>query len=120
MLEGMPSRIPSDHLLSPLVGLRVSRYPRGYAVTSTPEGQEFHLHGNEVIKDQMLSTLYPLSSYEEGNFRETDRTCSVWLDGPVLFAIVPTDDASLHWRYHLPSSVVPASVRSAQGIGDVC
>ena len=40
LLDGIPGRIPSDHLLSPLVGLLVSRYPRGYALTSTPEGQE--------------------------------------------------------------------------------
>lgn len=54
LLDGIPSRILSDCLLSPLGGLRVSRYRRGYAVTSTPEGQELHLHGNEVVKDQMI------------------------------------------------------------------
>jgi hypothetical protein len=38
----------------------VSRYRRGYALTSTPEGQEFHLHGDQVIKDQTdLSSLSP-------------------------------------------------------------
>jgi len=40
LLDGIPSRILSDRLLSPLVGLMVSRYPRGYAFSSTPEGQE--------------------------------------------------------------------------------
>jgi hypothetical protein len=40
LLAGIPSRILRDRLLSPLVGLMVSRYPRGYAFTSTPEGQE--------------------------------------------------------------------------------
>jgi hypothetical protein len=40
VLNGIPGRIPSDHLLSPLCGLRISRYRRGYALTSTPEGQE--------------------------------------------------------------------------------
>ena len=40
VLDGIPGRIPGDHLLSPLLGWRVSRYPRGYALTSTPEGQE--------------------------------------------------------------------------------
>jgi hypothetical protein len=45
-LDGILSRILSDRLLPPLGGLMVSRYRRGYAVTSTPEGQEFHLHGD--------------------------------------------------------------------------
>jgi hypothetical protein len=44
--DGILSRILSDRLLSPLSGLMVSRYRRGYAVTSTPEGQELHLHGD--------------------------------------------------------------------------
>jgi hypothetical protein len=46
MLDGILSRMLSDRLLSPLGGLMVSRYRRGYAVTSTPEGQELHLHGD--------------------------------------------------------------------------
>jgi hypothetical protein len=54
LLEGIPGRIPSDHLLSPLCGLMVSRYRRGYAFTSTPEGQELHLHGDTVIKDRSI------------------------------------------------------------------
>ncbi len=62
LLDGIPSRTLSDRLLSPLLGLMVSRYPRGYAFTSPPEGQELHLHGDEVIKDPMIMTLYPLSS----------------------------------------------------------
>ena len=40
LLDGIPGRIPSDRLLSPLYGLMVSRYRRGYALTSPPEGQE--------------------------------------------------------------------------------
>jgi hypothetical protein len=40
LLDGIPSRILSDRLLSPLCGLMISRYRRGYAFTSTPEGQE--------------------------------------------------------------------------------
>jgi len=75
LLDGILRRILSDRLFSPLLGLMVSRYPRGDAVTSTPEGQELHLHGDEVIKDPMILTLYPLSSCGEGSFRETDRTC---------------------------------------------
>jgi hypothetical protein len=51
LLGGILSQILRDPPLSPLVGLRVSRYPRGYAVTSTPEGPELHRHGVEVIKD---------------------------------------------------------------------
>jgi hypothetical protein len=74
LLDGIPSRILSDRLLSPLCGLRVSRYRRGYVVISTPERQELHLHGDEVIKDPRISNLYPLSSCGEGSFRETDRT----------------------------------------------
>jgi hypothetical protein len=80
LLDGIRSRILRDRLLSPLCGLRISRYRRGYALTSTPEGQELHLHGGEVIKDRMILTLYPLSSCGEGSFRETDRTCNEWLD----------------------------------------
>jgi hypothetical protein len=40
LLDGMLSRILRDRLLSPLCGLMVSRYRRGYALTSTPERQE--------------------------------------------------------------------------------
>ena len=40
LLDGIPSQILSYHRLSPLCGLMVSRYRRGYAVISTPEGQE--------------------------------------------------------------------------------
>jgi hypothetical protein len=54
LLDGIPGRIPSNHLLSPLGGLMVSRYRRGYAFTSTPEGQELHLHGDTVIKDRSI------------------------------------------------------------------
>jgi hypothetical protein len=81
LLDGIRSRILRDRLVSPLLGLMVSRYPRGYTFTSTPEGQALHLHGDEVIKDPMISTLYPLSSRREGSFRETDRTSTGWL-GP--------------------------------------
>ena len=63
--DGIPSRILGDRLFSPLCGLRISRYRRGDAVTSTPEGQELHPHGDEVIKDPMISILYPLSFHEE-------------------------------------------------------
>ena len=51
LLGGILSQILSNPHLAPLLGLRVSRYPRGYAVTSTPEGPEFHRHGVEVIKE---------------------------------------------------------------------
>jgi hypothetical protein len=78
LLGGILSRILSDRLLSPLGGLMVSRYRRGYALTLTPEGQELHLHGGEVIKDPMILTLSPLSSGGEGSFRETDRTYNRW------------------------------------------
>jgi hypothetical protein len=37
----------------------VSRYLKGYAVTATLAGQEFHLHGDTVIKDQRISAPYP-------------------------------------------------------------
>jgi hypothetical protein len=58
-LDGIPGRIPGDHLLPSLWGLMVSRYPRGYAFTSTPEGRELHPHGDEVVKDHMISAPYP-------------------------------------------------------------
>jgi hypothetical protein len=59
LLDGILSRILSNRLLSPLCGLRVSRYRRGYALTSTPERQELHLHGDEVIKDRSIFAPYP-------------------------------------------------------------
>jgi hypothetical protein len=40
LLGGIPGRIPSDRHLASLWGLRVSRYPRGYAVSPTPGRQE--------------------------------------------------------------------------------
>jgi hypothetical protein len=54
MLDGIPGRIPSYHLLSLLWGLMVSRDLKGYAVTATPAGQEFDLYGNTVIKGQLI------------------------------------------------------------------
>jgi hypothetical protein len=54
MLDGILSRMLSDRLLSPLGGLMVSRYRKGYAVTSTPEGQELHLHRDGVVKDRSI------------------------------------------------------------------
>ena len=54
VLDGIPGRIPRDHLLSPLGGLMISRYRKGYALTFTPEGQELHLHGDEVVKDRSI------------------------------------------------------------------
>jgi hypothetical protein len=73
LLEGIPSRILSDLHLAPLWGLRVSRCPRGYAVTSTPEGPELPRHGVEVIREPRLFVpiLYDLRGHR---FRETDRT----------------------------------------------
>ena len=59
VLDGIPGRIPSDHLFSPLCGLMVSRYRRGEAFTSTLEGQELHLHENEVVEEQLLFAPYP-------------------------------------------------------------
>jgi hypothetical protein len=37
----------------------VSRDLKGYAVTATPAGQEFHLYGDTVIKDQPIDVPYP-------------------------------------------------------------
>jgi hypothetical protein len=59
VLDGIPGRIPSDHLLFPLLGLMVSRYPREYAVSPTPGRQELHLHGDTVVKDLSISAPYP-------------------------------------------------------------
>ena len=59
LLDGIPSRILSYHRLSPLYGLMVSRYRRGYAITSTPEGQAFHLHEDEVVIDRMFYAPSP-------------------------------------------------------------
>ena len=62
LLDGIPGRIPSYHLLFPLVGLMVSRYPREYAVSPTPGRQAWHLHGDTVIKDPWILAPYPLPS----------------------------------------------------------
>ena len=59
LLDGMPGRIPRDRLFSPLYGLRVSRYRRGEAFTSTPERQELHLHEEKVVEDRLISAPYP-------------------------------------------------------------
>jgi hypothetical protein len=63
-LDGILSRILRDRLLSPLGGLMVSRYRRGYALISTPERQECHLHGDEVIKDPRISAPHPPEPFE--------------------------------------------------------
>jgi len=81
LLDGIPDRIPGDRLFSPLLGLMVSRYPRGDAFTSTPEGQELHLHEDEVIRDHMISAPYPPQPLRGCRFRETDRTSTALL-GP--------------------------------------
>src|SRR5712691_2241494 len=83
LLVGIPSRTLRDRLFSPLCGLMVSRYRRGDAFTSTPEGQELHLHGDEVVEDRLISAPYPLLSLQDGSFRETDRTSTGWLDEPL-------------------------------------
>jgi hypothetical protein len=59
LLGGSLSQILSDSHLSPLWGLRVSRYPRGYAVTSTPEGPELPRYGAEVIKEPRFFVPLP-------------------------------------------------------------
>jgi len=52
-------RIPSDHLLSPLCGLMVSRYRRGYAFTSTPEGRNCTCTKIQLSKIVRSSSLSP-------------------------------------------------------------
>ena len=69
----------------------VSRYLKGYALTATLAGQELHLYGDTVIKDQSIFAPYPPRS-GDGGFRETDRTCSRWLAWrrqPVATALMP-------------------------------
>jgi hypothetical protein len=78
LLGGIPGRIPSDRHVLPLLGLRLSRYPGEYAISPTPGRQEFHLHGDEVIKDPLILAPYPLQSCDR-SFRETDCTCRPWL-----------------------------------------
>jgi hypothetical protein len=73
LLDGMPSRTLRDRLFPPLCGLIVSRYRRGDAFTSTPEGQELHLYEDEVVEDRLISAPYPPLSLRDGSFRETDR-----------------------------------------------
>jgi hypothetical protein len=62
LLDGIPGRIPSYHLLFPLLGLMVSRYPREYAVSPTPGRQEWHLHGDTVVKEVFESDFASLSN----------------------------------------------------------
>ena len=59
LLGGIRGRIPRDRLFSPLCGLMVSRYRRGEAFTSTLEGQEWHLHEDEVVEDRLIYAPYP-------------------------------------------------------------
>ena len=59
VLDGIPGRMPSDHLFPPLCGLMISRYRRGEAFTSTLEGQELHLHEDEVVEDRLIFAPYP-------------------------------------------------------------
>ena len=59
LLGGIPGRMPRDRLFSPLCGLMVSRYRRGDAFTSTLEGQELHLHEDEVVEDRLIYAPYP-------------------------------------------------------------
>jgi hypothetical protein len=62
LLDGIPGRIPSDHLLFPLLGLMVSRYPREYAVSPTPGRQALHLHGDTVVTEVFESDFASLSN----------------------------------------------------------
>jgi amino acid adenylation domain-containing protein len=66
----------------------VSRYRRGYALTSTPEGQEFHLHGDQVIKDQTdLSSLSPTTFVRlwfQGNGSHPQEVDSVLMEHPAV------------------------------------
>jgi len=80
LLGGIPDRISRDRLFSPLCGLMVSRYRRGDAFTSTPEGQEWHLHGEQVVEDRLIFAPSPSRSLRDGDFRETDRTSMPLLD----------------------------------------
>jgi len=68
-----------DRLVSPLGGLMVSRDRRGYAVTSTPEGQAWHRHGDCVVNDPSISAPYPPEPLRGPGCRATDRTCNGWL-----------------------------------------
>jgi hypothetical protein len=61
LLDGIPGRIPSDHLLFPLLGVMVRRDPRAYAVSPTPGRQELHRHGDAVVKEVFESDLASLS-----------------------------------------------------------
>ena len=61
-LDGIPGRIPSYHLLFPLLGLMVSRSPREYAVSPTRGRQALHLPGDTVVKDPWILAPYPLPS----------------------------------------------------------
>ena len=88
----------------------VSRYRRGYAFTSTLEGQEFHLHGEKVVEDPLISSPYPPLSLLDGSFRETDRTCSALLGVGVLvggqrFAFAHPTNCLPRWDPYCPLSM---------------
>jgi hypothetical protein len=42
----------------------IDLYPVEYAFTSTLEGQEFHLHEDQVIKDLMILAPFPNNFYK--------------------------------------------------------
>ena len=51
LLDGIPGRIPRDHLLFPLLGLLVSREPRDHALSPTPGRQALPRHGDTVVNE---------------------------------------------------------------------
>jgi hypothetical protein len=61
LLGGVPGRIPSDRLSTPLHGLIVSRYRGGCAFIPALGRQELHLHESEVIKESWPFVANPRS-----------------------------------------------------------
>ena len=91
LLDGIPGRIPSDPRLSSLWGLRVSRYPRGYAFTSTLEEQELHLHGEKVVKDREIFAPIPYSLGQVVVSGKRIAPACCWLGSPGVLEVFFSD-----------------------------
>jgi len=74
MTSAILSQVPGHRLLSPLYGCDGESLPQGTGISPTPGREAYHLHTDQVIKDQIdLSRLSPVTLASRG-FRETDRT----------------------------------------------
>src|SRR5713226_5687404 len=64
VLEGILGRVPSDRLLPSLWGLRVSRYPRGYAATPPLSGRNYPCTQRKLSQITWPSAVSPPQLYQ--------------------------------------------------------